>query len=458
MAQDLDAEFEPLHVLYQADPALHIDKFALLFIETLQSDPSKTSWSELSEKFPACVRVWAMDHKKYKFKKLLDIDSKVFDRWHAELALQIQDTKLSEIKSEPLLRKQQKKVASCLDKCSNLMLQLIDAEHPETIVALSQVMNSAYSPTLQLRILETRRRALLKLVPALKTKNDVHIFKECIREGELHQKMMKTPSEESRAAHSEHIKTLAFKLHDEVVSNKGISDTILDKYSLAVQQHAMGSLQAVLMARLQSPQRLDELRKKMSEINEEFDPYYNRKILLLRNLRLKLKLSRKTGRSIADMIKRVIQTLPVKIILTVIKEAEYSLPEMIDEGGAIPPLADSPPLDMMLIDGGAIPPLADSPTIPPLDMMLIDALRKMPRMAVMRPLKRYGVKMVAATPDRLKAMVRSVIMMDRLNLYGLDILEKTPKMLKDTVISSIQAIRDEKNAWDMRNKAWGKRG
>ena len=82
----------------------------------------------------------------------------------------------------------------------------------------------------------------------------------------------------------------------------------------------------------------------------------------------------------------------------------------------------------------------------------------MPRMAVMRPLKRYGVKMVAATPDRLKAMVRSVIMMDRLNLYGLDILEKTPKMLKDTVISSIQAIRDEKNAWDMRNKAWGKRG
>jgi hypothetical protein len=88
-------------------------------------------------------------------------------------------------------------------------------------------------------------------------------------------------------------------------------------------------------------------------------------------------------------------------------------------------------------------------------MMLIDALRKMPRMAVMRPLKRYGVKMVAATPDRLKAMVRSVIMMDRLNLYGLDILEKTPKMLKDTVISSIQAIRDEKNAWDMRNKAWG---
>lgn len=421
MAEALDAAFEQLTLLYQADPAAHLEKFALLFVETLQSDPTKALWSELSEKFPACVRVWAMDSKKCAFKKSLDIDSDVFDRWHAELELQIEDT-------SPESEERQTKVAECLRVCSNLMFKLILAEKPTCIVALGQVMDSAYSPTLQLRMIEISTRALLKLVPNLFTKSKFHLFKECVRESELHQKKIMSPSEESRAAHFKHINALAFQLHDEVVKKDNLSDTLLDKYSLAVQQHAMGSLQAVLMARLQNPQRLDELRKKMSEINEGFDPYYNRKILLLRNLRLKLKLSRKTGRVIANTVKLVIQTLPVKIILTVIKEAEDILPVLIkkeddllpakiQKGKAVAQAKDTLPVKIQKrravaqakVKKGTPKAKINVTPLLPLDIMLLDALRNMPPSAVLLPLQRYGLKIVAATPSRYKYMVQSAI-------------------------------------------------
>ena len=378
-SRDLDAEFDALLPLYKANPKDLVKKFAVLYITTLQAEKVTELWSELGEKFPMTVRLWAMLNLRKSVMSRLKLESDTVARWGAELNLRRHAARLAKIKTEGDAKEVQKTiVAVCQQECTKLMFKMIKSNSPKSISELRQVMDSAYGFSLQLRILEGERAAFMKTVPGMFSRETFHLFKEGVSAAKLHDKMVVNPSEETRAAyyaHIDHPDGLSHKLRGEIVSRGSLADSILCKYPLIVQKYVLGDLQCRLVRELKGRIPMQEIRATLAGIKDELNPdtEADTKVALLKNLRsILVRMRRSKSTWLESLISNEVQILPAKILLSAIR---------------------------------AVDPEAK----PDLKATITRLLHKMPPHFVLLPLKRYGVDITSVAPAGFEKMVERAI-------------------------------------------------
>jgi hypothetical protein len=367
-SRNLEEEFTTLHPLYKASPMEHVEQFGELYITTLQAEKKQQLWSELSRKFPLTVRLYSMQHMRASFMRRLKLGADTVNRWTAEQELRKHESRLNRAVSDEDKEKQATLVAQCLAECGKLMIKLIKSSAPGTMGELRELLDSAYDYELQLRVMEGGRAEFMKAVPAvLPTKERFHFFKETVRAGKLYNTTLVDQS--SRPAYYAHIEPLAMQLHADIVSAPGNLDAVLSKYPIFVQHYALGDRQCVLVRKLEGRIPIREIRAAVAAIKDELNPdtEADTMIALLVNLRRNLKRSKPPQSSfrqwVRELLSKEVQTLPVKILLVAIRNA----------------------------DPAVVKPQE-------LKAALLRLLYKMPSTAACRPIARYGEDVACAAP------------------------------------------------------------
>lgn len=351
--RDLNEEFDRLMPLYQGSAQEHVEGFATLFIDTLKAETQKHQWSELSEKFPVAVQLWAMNEMKKEFMKRLKLSAAVTNRWSANIELLRHDAKLLEMTVEGPIKEAQKEIVSrCLTKCSALMFSMLKDKgtKPTSVSDLRQLLDTSHSPSLQLRVFERERSTFMKIFqPLFTTKESFHLFKEGVKLGKLYDDNVRNTTPESKSVYEAHLSTLAAHLRQRLLEfdSLKLSDKILEQYPSMVKYRVLGQEQCVLMKgmkeRKESNQRsklpcIKEIRSIVAGLKEELelDSEALTKSKLLRYLRRLTAVKFKRGRvqSSSSVISKEVGELPTKIVLTAIENAS----------------ADGDDLDVKLID------------------------------------------------------------------------------------------------------------
>ena len=343
--RNLDDEFNNLMPLYQGSEQEHMEGFANLFIDTLKAEPQMNQWSELSEKFPIPVRLWAMTKMYKAFKNRLKLQAPVVNRWRADLDLQHNDAKLLAITAEGPEKEAQREIISrCLAKCSDLMFTMLTDKDttPKSISDLRQILDTSHAPSLQLRVLERERKRFMDIFQRMFTKDTFHIFKEGVKLGKLYDDNVREATSDSKSALEQHLKTMATHLQQRLLGfdSPKLSQSILEQYHPLVQYRVLGQEQCVLMAMMKESvakhQRsnepcLREIRSIVAGLKEELDldseaMVKSRLFSGLRLLTVNLRRRSMGAQGVeTSVIFKELNALPTKIVLTAIENADEDL-------------------------------------------------------------------------------------------------------------------------------------
>jgi hypothetical protein len=326
--RNLEEEFEHLLPLYKLRAKEHVDRFAELYISTLQEEKNQVLWSDLSEKFPLSVRIYTMQAKRKSFRGRLRLAPDVADRWVAVLELQRQDSRLKKMSDSD---EQCLAVANCLERCRTLMLKMVIHSKPLSVAELRELLDGTYDYDLQLRMLEEGRRKFLNILPFVMTKEQFVLFKEGIRVGKLYNLMVLDPAS-GRQAYEEAADKMVQKLHDEAVAG-GVVVVAASRFPTVVQHRALGLRQCVLMRRLVEKHggpctdELVAIRGLVAALKDELNPEteIETKVELLKNLRSSFRRTTKgSPKAQTKLIRKELRTLPVKMLLNAIRWGDTS--------------------------------------------------------------------------------------------------------------------------------------
>ena len=274
--RDLDEEFNVLLPLYQGnddDEVIIMERFATLFIDTLKAEPRRHLWTELVEKFPVEVRLWAMKEMRLSFMRRLGISASATNRWSAKLDLQRHDARLLEIiintKEEeteggPAAKEAQERIVNeCLTKCTALMFAMLKnsngnsnketASPPTSVSDLRHVLDTTHSPALQLRVLERERQGFMKLFPSMfNSRETFTYFKEGVKLGKLYDEDVSNTTLETKSALESQLQTMASQLQQRLLAfdSLNLPDQILDQYPSMVKYRVLGQEQCALMTQM----------------------------------------------------------------------------------------------------------------------------------------------------------------------------------------------------------------
>ena len=369
--RDMDEEFNVLLPLYEETNAQEVvKKFATLFIDTLKAEPNRQLWTELGEKFPVAVRLWAMKEMKISFMRRLNVPVAATNRWSAKLDLQRQEDarklllECTTTEEESLLA-QERIVNECLTKCTTLMFSMLRETKPPitSISDLRQVLDTTHSPALQLRVLERERQGFTKLFPLMFNRRETFTyFKEGVKLGKLYDDDVVLTTPETKSALEAQLQTMASQLQQRLLAfdSLNLPDQILDQYPSMVKYRVLGQEQCALMAQMRERilcnQRVNlpciqEIRSIVAGLKEELGGSGNlehyseamtqcrllsglRRITWTANKKMKIIIASaasatKTTSSTTTttMIQEAISALPTKIVLTVIENTPPPLEE-----------------------------------------------------------------------------------------------------------------------------------
>jgi hypothetical protein len=318
MPRDLDAEFDSVSRQFKTAAVGQrrelAETFAKLFIDTLKEEKDRTRWTDIAQKFPLNIRELAMagDQRK-SFLRKLGIKAATADRWLAKVRLDMRIRHFQRAKSDRERKAAQEEMDACKGVCVELMVKLVKEENPTTIPELRATLDSAYDYEMQEMFLPVIRTRLDKeKISILNKRDDATLFNAGVRVGLLHDRFMTHPSLQTSLAYhasvAEQSKNLAIALFksrslvDMLASD--LSGTTLQNHHPLVLYHLLGERQHLLYTTLNAEIGLEEftriweaplvdftpivedsmpavvpkrvqfldLRKRASELKEQFDP------------------------------------------------------------------------------------------------------------------------------------------------------------------------------------------
>ena len=232
------------------------NEYANLLIDTLQQETDTTKWTDLAKKFPSHVCVYTMTDKnlRKKFLKRLKLKADVVDRWTAAIELDGANRRATTDEANDELE-------ACKSRCEKLMVKLLEAEQPQTVPELREIMEGAYDYRMQEMFLPGLVENLKRLnLPCLQEKKDFTAFAVGVHAGQLHDRYVTRPSLKTSKEYHTYMASQSKKLAIMLFKNEGYL-AVPDSHHPLMLQYLVCQRQHLLHATLNAEIGLEEFAR-----------------------------------------------------------------------------------------------------------------------------------------------------------------------------------------------------